>query len=327
MLAHAEDAFQRPQATAIRVPDGAITIDGRDTDWQRTGDAMARCRIVSDTKEKITLWEAVFGDYTGPQDASLVTTVAHDSQYLYILTDVHDQLLINEATADTPFNGDDFEIFIDASPAGTRYTTNKVPDYRQFIFLPGHMNLDFPQPLIWREKSVPGVQTASRLRPWGYTMEVRIPKALCPNWQANPALDAIGFEVTIADSDTAGIDCHHPSVKSSCYTLSPGQHHSSTEKLAQLTLDQTPVALSDVKAAREKELSVTQLCKLVKNASEQNAEEIAQRVLDAIDSPTIGKIADAALHSRQEVVRKAGAYVLFQRKEVLAPVKVLQKPS
>jgi len=320
LLTWADEAAPRVTAAAICVADGVIKVDGRDDDWRGLGAALERCKIASETKEKMLIWEPLFGGYGGPEDASLTVYTAHDSKNLYILADVHDDLLINQSTAESPFMGDDFEVYIDAGPAGVRFTTSKTPDYMQLIFLPGHLNTALPRPLIWQGKARPGVQAASRLRPWGYSIEIAIPTALFPNWAANPGLDSIGFDVMTTDCDTAGIDCHHAAVKSSCYALSPAQHHASAEHLALLKLEQGVPLLPSPIAGQEKTYSINRLCKMAKTATPENAEMVAQAILDRIDDKQAGKLADAAVRSPQPLVRKAGLFVLYQRKELKAPV-------
>ncbi len=323
MFAHADEAWVRPQATALRVPDGAITLDGLEREWQRLGDAGEQHKIISNTKQLVTVWQPLFGDYTGPDDLSMTVKVAHDSNFLYVLAQVHDNLLINQATAEQIFNGDDFELFIDASPVESRFGTTKGADYRQFIFLPAHLNPAFPQPFIWHAGEMTGVRAVSALRPWGYTIAVAIPKALFPNWRAHPDMDAIGFDAMISDCDTAGIDCSHPAVKSSCYALSNAQHQINPSHLATLLLPSTPVTLS-APLPPAKELSVRQVRKLAQRATAENADTAAQAVLDLLDDKNAEQAADAAVRSPQSAVRKTGLYLLYQRKELKAPIAQVQ---
>lgn len=323
MLAYADEAWVRPQATALRVPDGAITLDGLERDWQRLGEAAEQFKIVSNTKQLVTVWQPLFGDYTGPDDLSMTVKVAHDSGYLYVLAQVHDNLLINQFTAEMPYVGDDFEIFIDASPAESRFGMTKGADVRQFIFLPAHLNQAFPRPFIWHAGEVPEVRAVSALRPWGYTIAVAIPKALFPTWRAHPDMEAIGFDAMISDCDSAGIDCHHPAVKSSCYALSNYQHPVNPSHLATLLLQPAPVTLG-APLPPAKQLSPRQVRNLAQHATAENADTAAQAVLDLIDDKAAAQAAAAAVRSPQAPVRKAGLYLLYQRKELKAPIAALQ---
>lgn len=323
LRAHADEAWVRPHAVALRVPDGAFTPDGLERAWQRLGDAAEQGKIVSDSRELVTVWQPLLGEYGGPDDLSMTVKVAYDSSFLYVLAQVHDNLLINQSSAEQPYMGDDFEIYIDASPVESRFGTAKGADYRQFIFLPAHLNQAFPRPLIWHAAEMTGVRVVSALRPWGYSIAVAIPKALFPNWRAHPDMDTIGFDAQISDCDSAGIDCHHGAVKSSRYALVNAQHQVNPSRLATLELQPAPLALS-APLPPVKKLSVRQVRQLAQRATAQTANSAAQAVLELIEDHNAARVADAALRSTQAPVRKAGLYLLYQRKELRAPIAVLR---
>lgn len=307
-LALAQQPFVHPTLNGLRLLDGAITIDGQDEDWLRIGAPLAEYRKTTDDITRWSFGNPERGDRTGAADASFTATVASDAKYLYVLVDVHDQLLINDGTAETPFFGDDFEIFIDANPPETRFTkTNE--NVRQLIFLPAYLNPAFPQPLIWQAEKNPGVVAAGRFRPWGYTLEVKVPKALFPNWQAHPEMATIGFDACINDADASGVDAIHPAIKGALFLSTAGTHFMSPEKLSTLQFGEKPVKLK----------SGSRFTGLSRKVNTNDP----QAVLDAIDSRQAAKIAAKAIASDVPAARKAGLLLLAKRPELPAPVPAL----
>jgi hypothetical protein len=234
---------KRLEVTAFRVPDGTITIDGRDDDWSRAGDALARCKILA---EGNALWGYAIpdrGEYRGPDDCSAVVQLAHDSNNFYVLADVHDQFLINTSDENHPWFGDDFELFIDANPPDARFADKPNENVRQLVFVPAYVNPKWTKTFIWDAKRNPGVEAASRLRPWGYTIEIKIPKALFPAWKANPDMASIGFDGMCGDADSPGVDFAHPAVKGNLFFLTVDMHHKNPKALSLAKLEKDPVTL------------------------------------------------------------------------------------
>ena len=192
--AHA-GAAPRPETRALTVAEGAIAIDGRDDDWRALGQPLDTVRSAASDARHVTFAFTDRGVYSGSEDISLTSWLAADKTNLYVLAEVHDQLLINDAGADDCFAGDDFEVFIDANPPAARFGEKYNENVRQLIFVPGLVNPRFPNTFVWKAEQNPGVTAASRLRPWGYSIEIKIPKALFPNWAANPDMDSIGFDI------------------------------------------------------------------------------------------------------------------------------------
>ena len=319
-LAWAEEA-KRPEVTAIRVPDGAITIDGRDADWQAAGEALGRCRAVSNDKRMLGSPNTDRGQWTGPDDCSMTVWLATDSANFYVLGDVRDQFLTNTSSVAMQFFGDDFEIFIDASPAAARFAQAKSENFRQLIFVPAYVNPEWPKTLIWEEATNPGVVAASRLRPWGYTIELKVPKALFPNWKANPNLDSIGFDVMLGEADAPGVDAVHPAIKGAMFLLEVGSHFMNPAKLGVAKLETQPVQLAAVQPAAAP--TADQVAEQVKAATPENAEALAQQVLDYLPTDQAGKVADAAFASGQKLVQKAGLFIYAQRPQLPAPADAL----
>jgi len=315
------EELKRPEVTAIRLPDGAITIDGFDCDWQAAGDALARCRASSADKANISSAAPQRGDWTGPDDCSLAVWLATDSQHFYILGDVRDQLLTNTSSVAMPFFGDDFEIFIDASPAESRFAQTKSENFRQLIFVPAYINPEWPQALIWESGANPGVAAASRLRPWGYTIEIKVPKALFPNWKQNPNMDSIGFDVMIADADAPGVDAVHPAIKCALHLLQPGSHFMCPARLSLAKLETQPVQLADVQQAAPPAADL--LVEALKAATPETAAALAQQALDYLPTDQAGKVADAAFVCTQKSVQRAGLFIYAQRPQLPAPLPAL----
>ncbi len=303
LLACAAAWADRATATAMRVPDGAITVDASFADWARIA---APTKAVSDTDKLWLPAEKEFGEWSGPDDSSFTTYLAHDSAYLYLYAQVRDQALVNVSTADAPFNGDDFEVFISAGPDDVRFSETKTADYRQLVFLPGRINPAFPKTLIWQEKDNPGVQAVSRLTLHGYDIELRIPTALFPNWKAHPGLASIGFDCQINDVDAPGIDCHHPCVKGARQLLSLGRHFQSPKDMGLLLLDDKTV-------------------KLGPPSKIPNLTTPADSVMAKIDVKDAAKVVANALKAKEPEMQFAAAKALALRPDLSVPNEPLVK--
>jgi hypothetical protein len=314
-------AWARPTATALRVPDGTIAVDGSAADWDRIA-SIIRGTVTSGAE---ALWlpaEAELGVWTGADDSSFTVAIVHDAAYLYLFAQVHDQALCNYATADDPFTGDDFEVFISAGPDDVRFE-KKTADFRQLVFLPGRVNPAFPKTLIWQEKENPGVQAASRITLRGYVIEVRIPKALFPNWKAHPNLASIGFDCQINDADAPGIDCHHPSVKGARQLLSLGRHFQSPMDMGLLTLETTPMKLLPYRKGPVP-MPTKQLIAALKKLKSDDHGSLPEHAVSRLDEKDAAQIAEAALQNDNPAARRAGALMLALRPELQAPVERLQ---
>ena len=295
-------AADRPTCHAFRVPENAIKIDGQSDDWVAfLGDLDAAATSANDVAHTTFHFDER-GSFTGPKDLSLKAWCAIDAENLYVFAEVHDQILINDAGPANAFSGDDFEVFIDANDPAARFAAKTNENVRQLIFVPAFVNPCFKQTFIWHSEQCPGVVAASRLRPWGYTIEIKIPKALFPHWQAHPDLDSIGFDLCANDADASGVDLYHAALKDAMFLLSPAAHFQSPAKLGVLSFAGKPA-----KAPTKVAVPV---------------ESEAEQLLGSIATPDVARIA-AALASREEAVRKAACEILAKRPELNVPMDAL----
>lgn len=315
---------ERPRITAIRVTDGAIIVDGSDSDWQRAGEALKQCGAGSVDPKLLTFVNTDRGAYLGPDDNSCEVRVAVDSANLYVLANVRDDLLFNESILPDIYNGDDIEFYIDANPPGQQFAKTKNENVRKFIFVPAYVLPGSDKGLIWQQDTCPGVAMASRLRPWGYTIEVKIPKALFSNWKAHPDQETVGFDVQLNDCDSPGLDGPHPCMKFARFLLSPAPHFSSPQALGELKFDGKPVVFSPAMEKGEGKLPADKLIESIKSATDETAESVAQDILDSIADDRAAEIAGAALAAKPRFVRRAGLIVFAKRPELSAPVELLQ---
>jgi hypothetical protein len=324
LAAMSAQAVARPSILAMRVPDNAITIDGRDTDWQQAGAALAKYTYTMNEAKQLGSANTDRGAYQGPQDMSFDVRLAADGSNLYILADIHDQLLFNDAGKDDIYNGDDVEVYVDANPPDKQFAKDKNDNVHQFIFIPAYMNPGFPDGLIWQADQYPGVQMASRLHPWGHTIKIKIPKALFPQWKEHPEQNVIGFDFQVNDADSPGLDGPHSSIKYWAYLLTPAPHFQSPEALSTLSIEAQPVAMGKASDASAKKIAADELIAMLKTATVQNADTLAQQVFDRIGDERAGEIAAAALACQPKALKKAGLYFYAKRPALAAPVEVLQ---
>jgi hypothetical protein len=157
---------------------------------------------------------------------------------------------VNQAAEASANLGDELELFIDANAPQDRFGDKYNENSRQMIFVAGHVNPKWPAALIWQKEKNPGVKAASRLRPWGYTMEIQIPKALFPYWKDHPELDAIGLEGLVSDADAPGLDIHDAALKGALFFFTYYNYHFlSPKKLSRLNLEKEPVTLAKMPPA------------------------------------------------------------------------------
>ena len=310
---------ERRSVRMLSVPNGSIIIDGRDDEWVSLGKTFSNARLAPDLSRSLQFFNPEQGDYSGPDDMSFDAYLASDKDNFYVLAHVRAQLLYNDADANF-WEGDDLELFIDANPPATRYAKTRNENCFQFMFLPRHMSLKRATDAksMWTDKPVPGLQMASRLRPWGYDMEIKIPKASIPYWKLHPEQNSIGFDMSVSDSDTPGIDSHHGPMKYIGYLLYPGNHFTTSEFLTEVTIA-TEISVPK-KYNSPRPVSAKQVLKAIAEAKKWNAEEVADMVLDSIDDLAAEQISAQALHSQYREIRKAGLQVLAKRPEITAPV-------
>ncbi len=294
--AYAED---RPVLHAARVPDGAIRVDGRLDDWAQVP-ASPEYRKTAAQASLLASY-AQRAPWTGADDLSFTLLTAHDTNYLYVAASVRDQVLINEGGPDDPWIGDDFEVFIDASPPALRYADGINENCLHFTFVPQRLWNGSSETFVANVQRLPGVLAVSRLTPTGYTIEVKIPKALLPNWKTHPDLRDIGFDVMLSDNDWPGLYGHDAGGKEAMFALQPGMHFRSSEKLGTLVLDASTAAPAG-KA-------------LPPDGADLPGYAFAQRLLDHFDNPQVEREIGRALRSH-DISRKAALFVLARRPDL-----------
>ncbi len=315
---------ERRTATMLLVPNGAISIDGQDEDWQRLGAAFTQAKLTPDWSKSLTYSNPDQGEYAGPEDLSFEVWVAVDAENLYVLAQVRDQLLYNDSVANL-YEGDDLEIFIDANLPEKQFAKERNENCRQIILLPQHMSLiKSGAETLWSDQPVPDMQMQSRLHTWGYTLEVKIPKAVFPNWKAHPEQARIGFDVSVSDSDTPGVDSLHGPMKYVGFLLYPANHFLTAEFLSTLKASKSVAKVdnhSDKTVAPR--MTADRVVSAIREAKTATADEAAEMVLDKIDDPAAATIAAAAVASPLRALRKAGLFILAKRPDLPAPLEML----
>ncbi len=308
---------ERRSVKMLTVANGSIVIDGRNDDWASMGKAFTNARLVPDLSKSLMFFNPDQGEYAGPDDMSFEAWLANDKDNFYVLAHVRDQLLFNDAEANF-WEGDDLELFIDANPVATRYAKARNENCIQFMFLPRHMSLSraTDAKAMWTDKPIPGLQMASRLRPCGYNMEIKIPKTSIPYWKLHPEMNSIGFDLSISDSDTPGIDSHHGPMKYIGYLLNPGNHFTTSEFLTEVAATPEINKMTPKKIPQSPPVNMKKVLKAIADAKADNAEEAAGMAIDIMDDPAAAQIANAALASPYRILRKAGLFILAKRPEL-----------
>lgn len=312
----------RVEVSALRVADGVISVDGRDTDWLKIVEREAS-RITAADEKHLYFINTDRGVYGGPADSSIETWLAVDTQKVYLFANVHDQSLFNDTRPDNTYEGDDFEVFIDANPPEARFAKVKNENVRQLIFLPAYLNPQQPKDFVWQAANCPGVVMASHLTPWGYQIEISIPKALFPAWKANPEMDSFGFDVQAVDADSPGQDGMHPSYKYACILLTPGVLFDSSVDYGNATVSPQPATLVEPPAASRTLLDIDAMLARIPTATEADAPTLAQALLDNMRNVRISEAINVALDSKLETLRKTALFMLAKRPEIAAPIDKL----
>ena len=305
----------RPVMPAVRVRTGAIAIDGRLEDWPKAAFS-PKYQRVADSPEfsSSILTQAGHGPWLGKDDLSAQICAAIDGKTLYLCGTVRDQLLFNEGTVDTPWVGDEFELFLDVNPPEKRFVSGTNENFAQFIFVPAHLWEKQPTNFIWSTVKKHAVSAASRLTPLGYTFEIAVPMAVLPYWNEHKDMDSIGFDMQIGDIDSPGIIGHDAGPKINMEFLQPFPHFKSTVELSTLQFDAKVTKSKRYKTAPEK---------LPGYAA-------AQKLLDNFDALDIARQANAML-GKADLARKAALFILSKRADLTADVPailaILQEPE
>jgi len=313
----------RKEVAAVRVPDGAITVDGQFTEWPGIV-GLEKYRLAADTEKNLYFTNTDRGVYGGPADCSMEAWLAADAQMIYLFANVHDQSLFNDTRPDNPFEGDDFEVFIDANPPEARFAPAKNDNVKQFIFVPRYINPQMPLGFIWQREQFPGLLMNSRLTSWGYQIEIGIPKALFPAWKAHPeGADSFGFDAQAVDADSPGQDGPHTSLKYACILLSSGVHFQNSVDYSNVKIDAQPATLAVMPAASQRLVDIDALLAQLPTVREADIPLLAQGMLDYMGDARIAQVIPLALESKSPVLRKTALFILAKRPEVPAPVDKL----
>ena len=306
--------FNRPIMHAVRVPDNFMQIDGRDDDWRELGDDVQTDCLAASGTDHILAPIPARGAVTGPDDLSMIASVAYDSKYLYIIADVHDSVLLNYGDALSPWEGDDFEVYIDANPPDKRYADAINENDGHYTVVPAHVSLTYPLGLIYPHDKVAGVKCATRLRPFGYTIEWAIPKALLPNWQAHPTMSSVGFDLQVSDADAPGLIGHDPADKAILYLMHPDFHFKSSLTLGELDFDPKMTFPAVTMPRPPAPVSLQHIFDGLSGVTQIPPDELAQDILDNINDPEIGEIVEVASRSTHpSILRAAGLVYARQR--------------
>ena len=301
VLTTSAQANERPLMHGVRVPDGAIVLDGRADDWNFA--FPSRGYVMSAAAPSHFNPVLMRGVWNGPDDLSYRMMAATDSKYLYLIVLVRDSLLYNggdEENPKAPWRGDDVEVYIDANPPHGRFQKGLNENTEQLIFVPEHLWAGEKGTPVWGAGNFAGVRAASRLTPTGYVMEVAIPKAIFPNWKAHPDIDSIGFDMMVGDIDSPGVIGHDPGEKLEMFLLDTHPHFESPANLGLLQFEQTPPRSGAKPATKDEVLP---------------GYAAAQSILDHWDAPGIEKKANEAL-ARPGLAQKAALFLFYRRPEL-----------
>ncbi len=183
-----------PQLVAYQVRQ-PIRVDGDPADWPQD-------------LPWYPISQVTYGldQYTGPRDLSGRVRVAWDSDYLYIVWDVTDDVFVQTQRGEFIYQGDSTEILVDTNLAYDFYSQYLDYDDYQIGFSPGNPPGQNPETWLWYPKSlagpVLGVRVAAQPTVTGYTLEVALPWHRL-NLTPFPGLD-VGFAASISDNDLPG---------------------------------------------------------------------------------------------------------------------------
>jgi hypothetical protein len=133
--------------------------------------------------------------FNSPPDLAANFKTRYDATYLYVLVDVTDDVVQNDAGNN--WDNDGIEIFIDINndKSGT-YGSNDF----QFAFVTGNTTV-----YEYQHNAITGVTFARGTKTGGYIMEVRIPWTTLTLGSAPSAGSYVGFDVGVNDDDNNGV--------------------------------------------------------------------------------------------------------------------------
>jgi len=167
------------------IPAPGVTVDGELGEWGALNVNTVEPGQVVTTAD--TWW--------GNQDASIQFTAAYNQDYLFVAADVTDDER-RFSPKDPYTQQDSVELRIDARPADARNGGRPGKDYLLIAAVPGQE----PNPDLKLPPTPEGVQVASKVRRFGYTLEFAIPIALLNEAQGG-AWESLRLNLGLNDYD------------------------------------------------------------------------------------------------------------------------------
>lgn len=138
--------------------------------------------------------------YAGAKDVSAKVQICADNDNLYFFFDVTDDIVINDAPADTIWGGDKVEIYL-AAPDVNGKSSGKA---RQIIVSPPSAgNLEKGAIRIWdKNQDIKGLKYVGYATETGYIIQIVVPRTVLAD-QGVPRLeDGFKYSVDISDADS-----------------------------------------------------------------------------------------------------------------------------
>lgn len=131
--------------------------------------------------------------YTGHEDLSANVTVCADDEAIYFLFDVTDDIVFNEAPAETIWGGDKVEIYLAAGGKA-----------RQLIITPPSAgSIQQGAIRVWdKNRDIQGLQTAGFATENGYVLQVAVPRTVLADQGIARLDDTFRYGVDISDADS-----------------------------------------------------------------------------------------------------------------------------
>lgn len=136
-----------------------------------------------------------------PEDCSGGWRALWDSEYLYVLVNVIDESLVQDSAADSGWDDDRIEVFIDADNSKGE-ETDGVDDY-QYCFRWNFANVERPIEWYFRDSGIDklvGVEYAVATTDTGYLFEIALPWSTLTG-ASQRAGQLIGIDVMVDDDD------------------------------------------------------------------------------------------------------------------------------
>ncbi len=136
-----------------------------------------------------------------PEDCSGSWRALWDSEYLYVLVNVVDESLVQDSTADSGWDDDRIEIFVDGDNSKDE-ETDQINDY-QYCFRWNYATVEVPVEWYFRDSGInklEGIEYAVATVQGGYLFEIALPWSTMIG-KAQRAGQLIGIDVVVDDDD------------------------------------------------------------------------------------------------------------------------------